>query len=317
MQSGPWHIFHFIGHGGFNRDTDEGVMILADETEPDQLYRLSATQLGRLLAGHHTLRFVLLNSCEGATSNKLDIFSSTAATLVRRDIPAVLAMQYEITDWAAIEFSRAFYEALADSIPVDAAVVYARQAVSLALPNTVEWGTPVLYLRAPDGRIFDIERMSPEERRKAKIALLYRKAQTALDGEEWQTASELLQEVLALEPSHVEARTTLRRLPEEQELAKLYLKGQEHYEAGQGPEALSCLRRVHETRPHYKRVDELIVAAERSQEQQNRRNQIAALLQRFSNAYSGKMILYCGYETIPFRTSTTNRGRSGSTAQHD
>ena len=65
-------------------------------------------------------------------------------------------MQYEITDPAAIELSRAFYEALADGMPVDAAVSEARKAISLGVENTVEWGTPVLYMRSLDGVLFDI-----------------------------------------------------------------------------------------------------------------------------------------------------------------
>ena len=84
-----------------------------------------------------------------------DIISSTAATLVRRGIPAVVAMQYEITDRAAIELARAFYEALAEGYPVDAAIAEARKAISLAVANSVEWGTPVLYMRSPDGVLFE------------------------------------------------------------------------------------------------------------------------------------------------------------------
>jgi biotin carboxyl carrier protein len=65
-----------------------------------------------------------------------------------------VAMQYEITDKAAIEFSRDFYDAVADGLPVDAAVTEARAAVSM--DSMLEWGTPVLYMRSPDGRIFDL-----------------------------------------------------------------------------------------------------------------------------------------------------------------
>jgi hypothetical protein len=66
-----------------------------------------------------------------------------------------VAMQYEVTDKAAIEFSRDFYEAVADGLPVDAAVAEARTAVSMK--SALEWGTPVLYMRSPDGRIFDVQ----------------------------------------------------------------------------------------------------------------------------------------------------------------
>jgi hypothetical protein len=50
MRGGPWHVFHFIGHGGFDRNRDEGFLALANEE--GETHRLSATQLGRLLADH-------------------------------------------------------------------------------------------------------------------------------------------------------------------------------------------------------------------------------------------------------------------------
>ncbi len=154
MLRGPWHIFHFIGHGGFNPRADEGVLALADDQGRSHL--LNATQIGILLADHSSLRLVLLNACEGARGGERDLFSSTSATLARRGIPAVLAMQYEITDQAAIEFTRAFYETLAGGNPVDEAVSEARKAIELGIANTLEWGTPVLSLRAPDGVLFDL-----------------------------------------------------------------------------------------------------------------------------------------------------------------
>lgn len=156
MRRGPWHVFHFIGHGGFDRVADEGYIALADED--GEIRRLTATRLGRLLANHRSLRLALLNSCEGARGGTQDIFSSTSSILVRRGIPAVLAMQYEITDRAAIELARTFYESLADGLPVDAALVEARTAISLAVNNTVEWGTPVLYMRSQDGILFSLTR---------------------------------------------------------------------------------------------------------------------------------------------------------------
>lgn len=64
-------------------------------------------------------------------------------------------MQFEITDVAAQLFSQDFYAALADNYPIDAALAQARLGV-FASDNDVEWGTPVLYLRARDGRIFDL-----------------------------------------------------------------------------------------------------------------------------------------------------------------
>lgn len=152
MRHGPWHIFHFAGHGSFDVNADEGMVMLADDEGRAHPFR--ATELGRLLADHKPLRLAVLNACEGGRGSEHDIFSSTAAILVQRGLPAVLAMQYEITDQAAIELTRAFYEALADGLPVDIAVAEARKAVSLSVSNTFEWGTPVLYTRSPDGMLF-------------------------------------------------------------------------------------------------------------------------------------------------------------------
>ncbi|HET8626882.1 MAG TPA: protein kinase, partial [Thermomicrobiales bacterium] len=161
IRRGQWHVFHFIGHGGFNRHMDEGFLALADDT--GRAHLIGATELSRLLDTTGSLRLAVLNSCEGAHGSTRDVFSSTAATLVRRGLPAVLAMQYEISDWAAIEFGRAFYEALADGLPVDAATTEARTAVSIAVTDSVEWGTPVLFTRAPDGVLFRLERPAGDE----------------------------------------------------------------------------------------------------------------------------------------------------------
>jgi hypothetical protein len=73
-------------------------------------------------------------------------------------------MQFKITDEAALTFGHALYEAIANGYPLDAATTEARIAV-LADGNLTEWGTPVLYLRAPDGRIFDIQPPSAEQAR--------------------------------------------------------------------------------------------------------------------------------------------------------
>jgi outer membrane protein assembly factor BamB len=155
MRNGEWNVFHFIGHGAYDEVKDEGLIALCDDGGRTHL--LSAGQLGRLLDDHGPLRLAVLNSCEGGRGGTKEVLSSTAAVLMRRGVPAVVAMQYEITDRAAIEFTRAFYEAIADGQPVDGAVSEARIAVSLALESTLEWGVPVLYMHAPDGCIFSVD----------------------------------------------------------------------------------------------------------------------------------------------------------------
>ena len=151
-----YHVFHFIGHGHFDTARDEGMIVFCDRNGDSRYF--GATDLARLLADQTTLRLCLLNNCEGAKTGIQDPFSSTAAALVKRGVPAVVAMQYAITNEAAIQMAESFYSALTEGLPVDAAVAEARKGINFALNGSLEWGTPVLFMRASDGRIFDVEK---------------------------------------------------------------------------------------------------------------------------------------------------------------
>ncbi len=155
MQAGPWHVFHFLGHAAFDPRSGEGVLLLAGDD--GRSTRISAGQLAGLLGDHRTLRLAVLNACEGARGSEQSRFSSIAAGLVRRGLPAVLAMQYEISDRAAIEFTASFYAALAAGLPIDAATSEARKAIDLALAGSPEWGTPLLIMRTPDGVLWEVK----------------------------------------------------------------------------------------------------------------------------------------------------------------
>ena len=153
LRRGDYHVFHFIGHGGYDAGEDDGLV--AFEDADGRFQEVRASHLAMLLHDHRTLRMAVLNSCEGARGSLSDPYAGTAQTLVRQGVPAVVAMQFEITDDAAIAFSQTLYEAIADGYPVDAAMAQARLSICSDV-NDVEWATPVLYLRAPDGRIFDV-----------------------------------------------------------------------------------------------------------------------------------------------------------------
>ena len=158
LRRDTYHIFHFIGHGGFDPQTQAGMLAMEDD---HGRYRLvGGDDLGIMLRDHRSLRLAVLNSCEGARGDRADPFSGTAQSLVQQGIPAVVAMQFEITDDAAITFGHVLYEAIADGYPLDAATTEARKAI-YADGNLTEWGTPVVYLRAPDGHIFDIQDRPP------------------------------------------------------------------------------------------------------------------------------------------------------------
>ena len=154
LRRGEYHVFHFIGHGEFDATEEDGVLYFEGRERRGQA--VPGQALGELLHDHRSLRLAVLNACEGARSGREDPFAGTAQSVVRQGIPAVVAMQFEITDDAAITFARSLYEAVADGYPLDASMAEARKAVK-NLPNLVEWATPVLHMRAGDGRVFAVE----------------------------------------------------------------------------------------------------------------------------------------------------------------
>ncbi len=161
LRRNEYHVFHFVGHGGFDDRTQDGVLIMEDETERGR--PVSAQHLGFLLHNHPSLRLAILNACEGGRTSRTDPFAGTAPRLIQQGIPAVIAMQFEITDQAAIALAHEFYGAVADGFPLDAALAEARLAI-LDQSSGVEWATPVLYMRAASGEVFDITPPTPGER---------------------------------------------------------------------------------------------------------------------------------------------------------
>lgn len=153
LLSGEWHVLHFIGHGDYDAATDEGVLAF---TGPDgRAEPVEAGALADLLGeAEPTPRLVVLNSCLSGAAGSVDPFSGTAAALVRRGIHAVVAMQFAISDGAALAFARAFYTALASGRPVDESVRSGRIGILGSGRGTLEWVTPVLYVRGGSADVF-------------------------------------------------------------------------------------------------------------------------------------------------------------------
>jgi tetratricopeptide (TPR) repeat protein len=196
LLEGDWHIFHFIGHGGVDdvlpgsapgSFDERGFVIMVDEDgKPVKKY---ASDLAMMLTGaRKSLRLIVLNCCESARINVGDRFGNPAIGLMRTGwLPAVVAMQFPITDGAAISMSEGFYSALAGNRPIDDALTFARKFIQQQ--SKVEWGIPVLYMRSSDGRIFNVENQQPAPRppgsaRLSKEDLQERREQllAALDG---------------------------------------------------------------------------------------------------------------------------------------
>lgn len=153
------HVLHFMGHGAAG-ERENVLLFRAEDGRPDPV---SGTDLANTLADARSLRLVVLNACESGSvaesgaGGAFSPFTGVANALVLGDLPAVVAMQHPISDRAAITFSRAFYAELAAGAPVDAAVTEGRRAVHAEDRESLEWSTPVLFMRTPTGELFPEE----------------------------------------------------------------------------------------------------------------------------------------------------------------
>lgn len=258
LRQEEWQIIHFLGHGDFDPASGEGVLVLEDGGRGRPV---DGSALGTLLGGSRSLRLALLNSCAGARASAQDPFSGLAQSLVRLGLPAVIAMQARISDAAATAFGQGFYEAIADGYPVDAALAEARQALYAQNAGS-EWAVPVLYMRSPDGCIFDVARLSEADQRRNQVAVLLNGARAAIAAENWQAAIARLQAALTLEPTDAAASALLQEARQGHDLAELLASGRAHYDAGRWREALDYFRQVQALGGNYRGVFSFIATAQ-------------------------------------------------------
>lgn len=169
----PVHVLHFIGHGkpkqlAMQKPRDAWLAedaraqrvaneTGADYTKPPGYTWIEDTALGALLE-ERPPRLVFLHACEGARGESLENFRNTAQTLVYGRVPAVVAMQYPISNEDAAIFATTFYSQLAEGRCLDEAVAAGRRRLATARVGStarVGWddrsfGTPVVYLQARD-----------------------------------------------------------------------------------------------------------------------------------------------------------------------
>lgn len=157
LRQETFHVFHFIGHGAFDTVKETGLLFFTDENGMSK--PLNAEHIGQLLGSHNSLRLVVLNACEGSRTTLADPFAGAAQILVREGIPAVIAMQFAISDTASKLFASEFYMSIADGYPIDASLAEARKAISTRQSGG-EWGTPKLFMRAKNGLLWHIEQVT-------------------------------------------------------------------------------------------------------------------------------------------------------------
>ena len=150
LREKPYNVFHFIGHGDF--ESEKGYIYLIDEY--NKAKALDDENFANFFLGERNLGLIILNCCRSAKVSANQAFAGTVSNLVRRGIPAVVAMQYTITDSTAKIFADEFYRTLALGYPVDTAIQETRNGISMDVGlDKRDFATPVLYMRAKDGVI--------------------------------------------------------------------------------------------------------------------------------------------------------------------
>jgi CHAT domain-containing protein len=145
-QGVSWDVLHFIGHGS------EGELALEEEGGTGIDWITTETLKGYLI-GPNGPQLVILNACKGAKRGPRNPLASIAESLARGgQIPAVVAMQFEISDDMAIAFSPAFFNNLMlEDVPLQTAMTATR--LDLQYLGFTEWISPVLYMQNRDGRV--------------------------------------------------------------------------------------------------------------------------------------------------------------------
>jgi tetratricopeptide (TPR) repeat protein len=277
LVAGSWHVLHFVGHGGFNTDHREGVLALEDDQGNSDL--VGAERFSDLLTLQvPPLQLVVLNSCAGGQSAAEDLFSSTAATLVRTGVSAVVAMQFAVSDPAAKAFAAGFYQAIAHNHSIAAAVRIGRIGIRGTGERTLEWVTPVLYLRGDDAALFDVLPSLPEKHEEtapltpkaaaeeAAVQALYQQAMSRFRAQRFGESLPLFDSLLSLRSGYRDAVARRESAAHEVRVAEAYENARAAEEEGDWSAAAEGYAAVLALDPQRPGVQEQLDLARRGQQ---------------------------------------------------
>jgi len=248
-----YHVLHFIGHGSQER----GGSLLFEKGQ-----YIDAETLRVHLRDRRSLRIAVLNTCHGAQASSGDPFTGVAQSLIGAGVPAVVAMQFAISDEAAKDFAKGFYRSLANDNPIDAALADARKSIlggwternQEGKIEPVEWGTPVLFLRSDeDSRLLSVRRLD-EERKKALRTELIEDMKRALEEENWPQAKKRLETASRLDHDKSEVKLWGRRI----DAHEAYEQAVARFGKGDKDGARALFHKVKKLAPDHKELSEYL-----------------------------------------------------------
>ncbi len=148
LEHNHFQVLHYAGHSSLGAAGGK-LYLVSNRTG------LTETLSGEDLAGllvNNGIRMAVFNSCRGVYTATTESASEVgegnlAEALVKRGIPAVLAMAERIPDDVALNLSRLFYRNLKQLYPIDLSLSRARQGLLSSYgSNQLYWALPILYL---------------------------------------------------------------------------------------------------------------------------------------------------------------------------
>ncbi len=156
LVEGKFHALHLQAHGKVisDRSTGTDTAHLVLEEDDGRAAFIAEERFSGMFEGERVLRFIALVACDSGVQPAADPFSGLGPGLVKRGIPAVIAMRRAISVEAAARFAEHFYRNLARDGHLDQAANEAREQLYLAASESLEWGTPALFMRLRDALLW-------------------------------------------------------------------------------------------------------------------------------------------------------------------
>lgn len=156
-----YDVLYLVCHGYVVND--EPVLLLVDE-EGHAVPLLGSDLISQLRDLSQLPRLVFLASCQSAgagsdrRSEDAGVLAALGPRLAEAGVPAVVAMQGNISMGTAATFTKAFFESLDTDGLVDRAMAVGRAAVR----DRPDWWAPSLFMRLKSGRLWYVPGVSPD-----------------------------------------------------------------------------------------------------------------------------------------------------------
>jgi hypothetical protein len=165
------HVVHIIGHGRYRYGEDGTASGQIAFPKSDSTANwVSDSYLASTLRDVPSLRLVFLQACESAAAqhSPYQVISGLALRLAASNVPAVVAMHFQIRSEIANVFARAFYDTLKERTEIAVAMHAARRLLYVRgvedESQRAGFGLPVLYLRGSGVLLAPVEAPAPPVR---------------------------------------------------------------------------------------------------------------------------------------------------------